>query len=67
MTDAERKIVATHLACDRCGRIANREEHRRLMLAMKQPDKIAAFRVWLGWEIDTRAGRNRLLCPECAE
>ena len=65
MTEAEREILESHLTCDGCGAIATRDEHRSLMCAMKAYDQQPVFRIWMGWEVDTRAGRAHLLCPAC--
>lgn len=67
VNESEKSILESHLACDRCGKITSRDEHRSLICAMKAPYQQAVFRIWLGWEVDTRAGRAGLLCPTCVD
>ena len=66
MTEAEDKILSSHLSCATCGKVATREEHRELMVVLKMTGRPPVYRVWFGWEIDARDGREIIQCPECA-
>lgn len=67
MTESEDKLIASHLACSTCGKIASRDEHRELMLAFPLAPHPMVYHGSRGWEIDTRDGKNVILCPECAQ